>query len=60
MLLVLSLIPVLKQRFNKLLNVRRQINRDPKLNLLFLQRYDQSQKFCFKLFKNRQKALQRD
>ena len=56
MLLVLNLIPVLKQ----LLNVRRQINRGPKLNLLFLQRYDQSQKFCFELFKNRQKTLQRD
>ena len=31
-----------------------------KLNLLFLQRHDQSQKFRLKLVKNRQKALQKD
>ena len=31
-----------------------------KLNLLFLQRRDQSQKFRLKLVKNRQKALQKD
>ena len=47
MLLILSLVPLLKQRFNKLnklLNWRSQTNRDQKSNLLFLQRYDQSQK----------------
>ena len=60
MLLVLSLVLVLKQRFNKLINGRSQTSRDQKLNLLFLQRHDQSQKFWLKLVKNRQKALQRD
>ena len=45
MLLVLRLVLVLKQRFNKLINGRSQTNRDQKLNLLFLQRHDQSQKF---------------
>ena len=47
MLLILSLVPLLKQQFNKLnklLNWRSQTNRDQKSNLLFLQRYDQSQK----------------
>ena len=51
MLLILSLVPLLKQRFNKLnklLNWRSQTNRDQKSNLLFLQRYDQSQKFRIK------------
>ena len=61
MLLVLSLVPVLKQRFNKLINGRSQTNRDKKSNLLFLQQHDQSQTFRLKLVKNRQKALlQRD
>ena len=60
MLLILSLVPVLKQRFNKLINERTQTNRDQKSNLLSLQRYDQSQKFRLKLVKNRQKALQRE
>ena len=47
MLLILSLVPLLKKRFNKLnklINWRSQTNRDQKSNLLFLQRYDQSQK----------------
>ena len=64
MLLMLSLVPVLKQWFNKLINGRSQTNRDQKLNLLFLQRhfynFFQSQKFRLKLVKNRQKALERD
>ena len=59
-LLVLSLVPILKQPFNKLINGRSQTNRDQKSNLLFLQRHDQSQKFRLKLVKNRQKALQMD
>ena len=59
MLLVLRLVLVLKQRFNKLINGRSQTNRDQKLNLLFLQRHDQSQKFKLKFVKNRQKAVQR-
>ena len=54
MLLMLSLVPVLKQRFNKLKNRRSQKNRDQISNLLFLQRHDQSQKFRLKLVKNRQ------
>ena len=37
-----------------------QTNRDQKSNFLFLQRYDQSQKFWLKPAKNRQNALQRD
>ena len=69
MLLVLNLVPVLKQRFNKLINGKSQTNRDQKWNLLFLQRHDQSQKFRIKnrqnrqnrkIVKNRQKAVQRD
>ena len=59
MLLVLSLVPLPKQRFNKLINVRSQTDRDQKSNLLFLQRHDQSQTFRLKLVENRQKALQR-
>ena len=42
---MLSLVPVLKQRFNKLINWKSQTNRDQKSNLLFLQQHDQSQKF---------------
>ena len=37
MLLVLSLVPVLKQRPNILVNEESQTNRDQKLNLLLLQ-----------------------
>ena len=55
MLLVLSLVPVLKQGFNKIINGRSQTNRDQKSNLLFLQQHDQSQKFRLKIVKNRQK-----
>ena len=58
-LFVLSLVPALKQQFNELINGKSQTNRDQKLNLLFLQRHDQSQKFELKFFKNRQKAVQR-
>ena len=60
MLLMLSLVPVIKQRFNKLINEKSQTNRDQKWKLLFLQQRDQSQKFRIKLVKNRQKAVQRD
>ena len=59
MLFVLRMVPALKQQFNKLKNGKSQTNRDPKSNLLSLQRHDQSQKFRIKLIKNRQKALQR-
>ena len=59
MLFVLSLVSALKQQFNKLINGKSQTNRDQKLNLLFLQRHNQSQKFRIKLVKNRQNALQR-
>ena len=59
MLFVLSLVPILKQQFNKLINGKIQRNRDQKSNLLFLQRHNQSQKFRVKLVKNRQKTLQR-
>ena len=59
-LLVFNLLLVLKQRFNELINGRRQANRDQKSNLLFLQRHVQSQKFRLKIAKNRQKALERD
>ena len=47
-LFVLSLVPALKQQFNELINGKSQTNRDQKSNLLFLQRYDQSQKFRIK------------
>ena len=40
-------------------NEKSQTNRDQKLNLLFLQRHDQSQTFRIKHVKNWQKALQR-
>ena len=50
MLFLLSLVPVLKQQFNKcnsieLINGKSQTNRDQKSNLLFLQRHYQSRKF---------------
>ena len=54
---MLTLVFVLKQQFNELINGKTQTNRDQKLNLLFLQRHDQSQKFRLKLVKNREKAL---
>ena len=59
-LVVLSLVIVLKQKLNKHINRKSQTNRDQKLNLLFLQRHDQSQTFWLKLVKNKQKALQKD
>ena len=37
---VLSLVPALKQQLNKLINEKKQINRDQKSNLLFLQRHN--------------------
>ena len=49
MLFVISLVPALKQQFNKIINVKSQTNRDQKSNLLFLQWHDQSQKFGIKL-----------
>ena len=58
-LFVLSLVPALKQQFNEIINGKSQTNRDQKLNLLFLQRHDQSQKFRIRLAKSRQKTLQR-
>ena len=57
---MLSLVSVLKQRFNKLINGKSQTNRDEKSNLLFVQRHEQSKKFRLKLVKNRQKTLQKD
>ena len=36
MLFVISLVPALKQQFNKIINVKSQTNRDQKSNLLFL------------------------
>ena len=51
------MVPVLKQRFNKLINGRSQINRDRKFNLVFLQWHDQFQKLRLKLVKNRQKNM---
>ena len=59
MLLVLSLIPALKQQLNELINGKSQTNRDQKSNLFFSQQRDQSQNFRIKLVKNRQKTLQR-
>ena len=55
MLFVLSLVPALKQQFNELINEKIQTNRDQKLNLLFSQWHDQSQKFWIKLVENSQK-----
>ena len=53
MLLALSLVLTLKQRFNKLINGKNQTNRDQKSSLLFLQQHDQSQTFRIKLVKYR-------
>ena len=41
------------------INGRSKTSRVQKLNLLFLQRHDQSQRFQVKLVKNRQKALKK-
>ena len=59
MLLVLRLVPAIKQQFDELINGKSQTNKDQKLYLLFSQRHDQSRKFRIKLVKNRQKPLQR-
>ena len=59
MLLMLSLVPVLKWRFNKL-KQKSQTNGERKSNLLFSQQHNQSQKCPLKPVKNRQKALERD
>ena len=56
-LLVLGLVPACKQQFNELTNGKSQTNRDQKLNLLFLQWHDQSQKFQIKLVKYQQKNI---
>ena len=53
MLLVLGLVPALKQRLNKLINGSSQTNIDQKLNLINLKYYDSN-------VKNRQKPLQMD
>ena len=45
MLLVLRLVPAIKQQFDELINGKSQTNKDQKLYLLFLQRHDQSPKF---------------
>ena len=37
---MLSLVSLLKQQFNELINGKSQTNRDQKLNLLFLQRHE--------------------
>ena len=57
---LLKKVLIINQQFIELINGKSQKNRDQKLNLLFLQRHDQSQEFRLKLVKNRQKALQRD
>ena len=57
MLLVLSLVPVLKQWSNILVNEEIQTNRDQKLNLLLLQWHDHSWKFWIKVVKNWQKNI---
>ena len=57
--LLLSLVPALRQQVNELINGKSQTIRDQELDLLFLQRHNQSQTFCIKLVKNRHKRLQR-
>ena len=57
---MLKKVLIIKQQSIEFINGKCQTNRDQKLNILFLQRYDQSQKIRLKLVKNRQKALQRD
>ena len=57
--LLLSLVPALRQQVNELINGKSQTIRDQELDLLFLQRHNQSQTFCIKLVKNRRKRLQR-
>ena len=62
---MLSLVLILKQQITEcnsieLINGANQTNTDQIMNLLFLQRHDQSQKLRIKLVKNRPSALQRD
>ena len=59
MLLRLSLAPVPKQQFNKLINGKSQTNRDQKSDLLFLQRHNQYWRTWFTLAKDKQKVVQR-
>ena len=54
----LDMIMSIKQK-NININGRSKTSRAQKLNLLFLQRHDQSQRFRVKLVKNRQKALKK-
>ena len=54
---VLGLVPTRKQQFNELINGKSHTYRDQKLNLLFLQWHDQSQKFQIKLVKYQQKNI---
>ena len=51
MLLVLSLVPVLKQQFNELRDGERQANRDKKFSLFFLQRKINIEEFNSNLLK---------
>ena len=51
MLLVLSLVPVLKQQFNELRDGERQAKRDKKFNLFFLQRKINIEEFNSNLLK---------
>ena len=58
MLFMLSLVPILKQWFNKHINGKNQTNRDQKSNLLFLQWHNWYWRIWFKLTKGRQKIGQ--
>ena len=51
MLFVLSLAPVFKQKFNKLINGKSQTNRDQKSDLLFLQWHNYIEEFDLNLIK---------
>ena len=51
MLFVLSLAPVFKQKFNKLINGKSQTNRDKKSDLLFLQWHNYVEEFDLNLIK---------
>ena len=51
MLFVLSLAPVFKQKFNKLINGKSQTNRDKKSDLLFLQWHNYIEEFDLNLIK---------
>ena len=51
MLFVLSLAPVFKQKFNKLINGKSQTNRDKKSDLLFLKWHNYIEEFDLNLIK---------